>query len=393
MAAAGLSLGLFVAVSGGAPATAQTAPPGMIPYDHPVYKNGKRVLWHGADEAADATPATSDKPAAKAAPASHALFTVVADGDDSCAARMVEELSAALRAGGLRSKVAVGRTGPASLSKYMAGDDADLAIAPIDAIAEAAGAAGWRDKAPLIARLGRETIEIVASKSIADIAALEGRKVAVGPATGSGEAVAAHLFHALGINPKFVAESVAQGLLELNQGKIDAVFAVGETHSHSVGEFGKSGGFHLLAAPTTPALAAAYAPVRLTHADRPNLIGADEKVDTLSAGMALFALDAAPGGERAQRDGAVIAPLFEKYAALLQAGTDPNWREVNLAAAAPGWPRLEAAKAWLEAHGAPGGDKLATFRDNLRTLPPTGPAEGDIDRLYRGLMALQGDTP
>ena len=215
----------------------------------------------------------------------------------------------------------------------------------------------------------------------------------MGPATGSGEAVAAHLFRGLGISPKFVTESLSQGLIDLNAGKVDAVFAVGETRSHSLGEFGKSGKFHLISAQTTPALAAAYAPVRLTHADRPHLIGDDEKVDTLSAGMGLIALDAAPGGERAQRDGEMIAPLFEKYAALLQVGTDPSWRDVNLAAAAPPWPRLEAAKSWLDAHASPGADKLAAFRDNLHALPPTGPSEGDADRLYKGLMALQGDTP
>src|SRR5271163_585972 len=27
---------------------AVNAPSGMVPYDHPVYRNGKRILWHGA---------------------------------------------------------------------------------------------------------------------------------------------------------------------------------------------------------------------------------------------------------------------------------------------------------------------------------------------------------
>ena len=30
------------------PAIAEQAPAGMVPYAHPVYKNGHRVLWHGA---------------------------------------------------------------------------------------------------------------------------------------------------------------------------------------------------------------------------------------------------------------------------------------------------------------------------------------------------------
>ena len=45
-AAAGLSFAMLMA-GGDLAAQAQKIPYGMVPYGRPVYKNGKRILWHG----------------------------------------------------------------------------------------------------------------------------------------------------------------------------------------------------------------------------------------------------------------------------------------------------------------------------------------------------------
>src|SRR5271154_3033918 len=45
-AAAGLSVAMLLA-GGDLPAQSQKIPYGMVPYSRPVYKNGKRMLWHG----------------------------------------------------------------------------------------------------------------------------------------------------------------------------------------------------------------------------------------------------------------------------------------------------------------------------------------------------------
>ena len=45
--AAGLSVALLLA-GGNLAAESVKIPYGMVPYSHPVYKNGKRMLWHGA---------------------------------------------------------------------------------------------------------------------------------------------------------------------------------------------------------------------------------------------------------------------------------------------------------------------------------------------------------
>ena len=46
-AAVGLTAALLLA-GGDTAAQAQKIPYGMVPYSRPVYKNGKRMLWHGA---------------------------------------------------------------------------------------------------------------------------------------------------------------------------------------------------------------------------------------------------------------------------------------------------------------------------------------------------------
>ena len=77
---AGVLIGALCALGA---ASAQQAPAGMVPYDHPVYHNGVRVLWHGAwrgkgktssdskakaDESA-ASATDGDAPSAEAKPA------------------------------------------------------------------------------------------------------------------------------------------------------------------------------------------------------------------------------------------------------------------------------------------------------------------------------------
>ncbi len=46
-----VALGAGLLVGGGArlAVASDKSPPGMVPYSHPVYRNGKRMLWHGVE--------------------------------------------------------------------------------------------------------------------------------------------------------------------------------------------------------------------------------------------------------------------------------------------------------------------------------------------------------
>ena len=203
------------------------------------------------------------------------------------------------------------------------------------------------------------------------------------------------LFARLGASPKFVNESIPASLAGLAAGKIDAFVLIGASTTRSVADFGKGGHFHVIAAPWSPEMReGGYAPVRLTAKDRPNLIEANENVDTVAAPMALVALDAAPGSNRATQDGALVAAMFEKFDALQGAGTDPSWRDINLAATLD-WPRLPAANDWIEAHRPAAAPALETFRQAAKTAATAqgGPASADADKLYQALLQARGAQP
>ena len=398
----------------------------MVPYDHPVYHHGKRVLWHSAAKGeagkgdapkdADAkgeapssaaanpeTDATTDgseqraadeKPARRQTALPSYEFTVFSDGDDACAFRMAGDIVATLRAAGLRARPTVGRTATRFLAKLAGIDAADFVIAPVDALVEDPKTP-WKDKSPYVTRLGLERIEIVAGNSVSQIADLNSRKVAIGLADSADEAVATALFGRLGLKPNFVRESLADSLDDLASGKVDAVVATGEGGSKALGDFGKSGRFHLVALPISPALAPYYSPIRISAEDRPNLVPATTKVDALAAPMALIAMDATKGSARAARDAPFASMLFDKFATLVSPNTDPSWRDVNIAAKLD-WPRLAAAQDWIDQHRGTAADvAMDKFRSLARVASqgdsdPNGP---DAGALFQSLMQARSAQP
>ena len=333
--------------------------------------------------------------AGAAASAKEPEVTIVADGSDASALRVVTEFASAMQHAGLNVKALAARTSPAGIDKAVAGDTADLAVAEMDALAEAGKAtaadrANWRAHAPYLARLANETIALVASRDIANITQLAGRKVSVGAADSATAASAAIVFSKLNIAPTMTNDGLTDALPRLARGEIDAVFVVGADDSQSLADFGKDGRFHIVAIPYAPALQALYCPMRLTAHDEPNLIGANDKVDTIGVPTALLAIDAAPNSARAAK----IAPVAERFFGQFDQsfGALSKWKEVNLAARISDWPRFSAAEAWLEQNGGGSNGALDAFRGAAETAASANgvPGESDSDKLYDSLMKLSG---
>jgi TRAP-type uncharacterized transport system substrate-binding protein len=373
----------------------------MVRYDHPVYHKGVRVLWHGAWRTSDGKRGDDAersgvrvKGASSGSGKTPAIgeFSILADSEDAGAVRLAGEFVAALQSGGAKGHVIAGRTSPNALAQAVKSDGADLAIAPMDAlIADEKGTAGWRERGPYIARLGAETIEIVAPRSVADVGELAGRDVGFGVADSAGAATAATLFSRLGVAPRPLFAPLDAELDDLAAGRLAAVVAVGAKSSQALADFGKDGRFHVVSIPWSPALQALYAPARLTATDRPNLVGAGEKVDTLGAPIALIALDAAPSSPRAEQSAALTKSFFESFDKLLGPDKDATWRDVNLAAAAP-WPRLRAAQSWIDLNATASNASLDAFRAIARSTASAsgGPGAEDSERLYDSLMHWRG---
>jgi TRAP-type uncharacterized transport system substrate-binding protein len=379
----------------------------MVRYDHPIYRNGRLVLWRGAWRAGGrrgaAQVATLDKPdkpdksdttvAVQSPAPKTGDYSILVDADDAYAVRMASEFVAALQLGGAKGHVISGHASPGALAMAVKSDSADLAIAPVDALIDDDKAtADWRERGPYIVRLGSETVEIVTARTIGDIHQLAGLDVGFGAADSAAAATAATLFSRLGVAAKPSFEPLEPALADLATGKFAGVVAVVAGSSKSLADFGKDGKFHVLSIPMTPELQALYEPVRLTAKDQPNLIGADEKIETLSAPRALIAVDAAPSSPRAEQLAGLTKTFFEGFDKLLGPDKDASWREVNLAATAP-WPRLRAAQAWIDLNASTPDSSLNAFRAAAKSaaLANGGPSPQDSDRLYDSLMQWRSE--
>ena len=382
-------------------------PRGMVRYDRPVVRNGKVILWHGAwrerlkskdrsQNAKDEAPTPKDQgqSAAVAAPPKPTpnSFALLADAHDACASRLAGDFVAAMQAGGAAGRVVDGGVSAAALGAAVNLDSADLAIAPLEAlVADPQASAAWRERAPYIARLGGEPIEVIAARDVADIRQLAGREVGFGVANSAEATSAAALFNTLGVAPRPAYEAFADALNDLAAGRLAAVVAVDGRCAPTLAQFGADKRFHEIAVRWTPAMRSVYAPARLTAKDRPNLIDAAEKIDTVATPRALIALDAAPGSPRAQAAAALTKTFFAGFDRLLVPDKDGEWRDVNLAAEAP-WPRLRAAQDWIDAAKPAPDASLQSFRAAARGAASAdgGPAAQDSDRLYDSLMQWRG---
>jgi hypothetical protein len=407
-AAAGLSLAMLLA-TGDFAAEAQKIPYGMVPYARPVYKNGKRILWHGAwrggslsryarqsvgRAAAKPILALAPEPAQ---PAVAKEFTVLADPGDARASRMAKDFAAVMSTTGAPGRAIVGPTSPNGLGKVLKSDVADFAIVSLDSLLSGAkGDPEWMKRAPYVTRLGPETLAVIAPREVKSINELQGKTVSFGDLDSATSTSGRMLFSRLGVTANQTNEPLPEALDRLSAGKVDAVVVLGAEESPALNDFGGDGRFHIVPIPWSPTLEPVYAPAQVTAADRPNLVNPAIPVETVGEPMALVALDAAPGSPRTDGLGRIARLFFENYDGFLSEGRDSHWREVNLAADASWptepWPRLGAAQSWLDGKKSSADASLETFRASAKAAAASTswPSAADSDRLYEGLTRWRG---
>jgi len=405
-----LTAGLAVAAAlagGTVAAETKKSPYGMVPYDHPVYHNGVRVLWHGAwrgsqgkaarrigrptQAVAAATPVQPSQPSAPKE------FSVLSDPGDLRASRMAKEFAAVMSASDAPGHAIVGPTSPDGLGRVLKTDLADFAIVSLDSLVSSAkGDPEWMKRVPYVARLAPETLEVIAPREVKSINGLQGKLVSFGELDSATSTSGRLLFSRLGVTANQTNSPLPEALEALAAGKVDAVVVLGAEGAPALDDFGGDGRFHIVPIPWSPTLEPVYAPAHVTVAERPNLVGASTPVETVSEPMALVALDAPPGSPRAEALGRLARVFFDHYDGLLDGERDPHWREVNFAVEAswPGepWPRLAAAQNWLDAKKASADASLDAFRASAKSAAgsPTWPSASDSDRLYDGLTRWRG---
>jgi TRAP-type uncharacterized transport system substrate-binding protein len=404
------TLGLSMLLAGGDLAVqAQKIPYGMVPYGRPVYKNGKRILWHGswrggalsryarqsvAPAAARPVLALTPEPVQ---PSVEKEFAVLADPGDARASRMAKDFATVMSASGAPGRAIVGSTSPNGLGKVLKTDMADFGIVSLDSLLSTAkGDPEWIKRVPFVARLAPETLAVIAPREVKSISDLQGKTVSFGDLDSATSTGGRMLFSRLGVTANQTNEPLTDALDRLSAGKIDAVVVLGGDESPALSDFGADGRFHIVPVPWSPTLEPVYAPAHITSGDRPNLVSAADPVETVAEPMLLVALDAAPGSARADAAGRVVRVFFESYDSLLSDDHDSHWRDVNLAADASwptqSWPRLGAAQNWLDAKKPSTDGSLETFKASAKSAAASAswPSAADSDRLYEGLTRWRG---
>jgi TRAP-type uncharacterized transport system substrate-binding protein len=310
---------------------------------------------------------------------------------------MAKDFATVMSTNGAPGRAIVGSTSPNGLGKVLKSDIADFAIVSLDSLLSSAkGDPEWMKRAPYIARLGPETVTVIAPREVKSINDLQGKTVSFGDLDSATSTSGRMLFSRLGITANQANEPLPEALDRLSAGKVDAVVVLGAEESLALRDFGTDGRFHVVPVSWSPALEPVYTPAHVTATDRPNLVNPTAPVETVGEPMALVALDAAPGSPRAEGLGRIARLFFDNYDKFLGGERDSHWRDVNLAADASWptepWPRLGAAQSWLDAKKSSADGSLETFRASAKSAAASAgwPSAADSDRLYEGLTRWRG---
>ncbi|OAS18351.1 transporter [Methylobacterium platani] len=238
-----------------------------------------------------------------------------------------------------------------------------------------------------IARLFNDELHVVAPRDITDIRQLAGRKVSF-DVRGSGTDVSGRaMFAGIGLAVDAVNVDQPAALAMLERGEVAAVVSVAAKPVAVLAEFQAGDRFHLLDVPFAGGAAESYMPAELTHADYPLLAPEGATVRTLAVGTILAAYNWPKGSERYNRIARFVDGFFSQYDAFLKAPRHPKWREVNLTAEVPDWPRFPAAKDWLEQRTGPAPRVAAAPGEVAQFLAQRrGAGEVDRDQLYQEFL-------
>jgi TRAP transporter TAXI family solute receptor len=207
---------------------------------------------------------------------------------------------------------------------------------------------GIEDKIAYITKLYDEEVHILARDVFASVDELRGRKVNFGT-EGSGTFMTADIiFDELGLDVEVTALPEPEALAGLRAGKIDALVFVGGQPLTLLSQIEADSGLRLLPLPRRR-VDAGYIEAELTAQSYPRLIGPGESIPTLAVGAVMAAYNWPAAHPRSEKVSHFVDQFFADFERLKGAPYHPKWQQVDLADPVPGWHRLDAADARLQA--------------------------------------------
>lgn len=224
-----------------------------------------------------------------------------------------------------------------------------------------------------------EEVHIIARNDIHTLQDLAGKKVSIN-AKGTGSSVVGTLlFKRLGINALVENEDTNRAIARMKQGDLAAHINVLAKPARPVARIKKEDGLHLLPIPYTPEVTELYLPSKFTSEDYPNLVPEGTEVETIAAGNVLAAFNWPEDHPRYKKLARFVDAFFTRFNELKQPGFHPKWKDVNIAAAVPGWKRFKAAQDWLDSHP--------------QATPTSSREDPSLQREFTSFVTAQGGVP
>jgi TRAP-type uncharacterized transport system substrate-binding protein len=191
-------------------------------------------------------------------------------------------------------------------------------------------------------------LHVFVRPEISSLADLAGKKVNFNTQGTAAAYSGPLIFSRLGIEVEKTFIPHPAALEKMRQGEFAAVVFV---TSKPVDAFAKGKweqGFKFLPVEYGPKLADYYVPARLTSADYPSLVQPGDGISTVAVPTVLVSYNWKAGTPRYVRVARFVDDLFGRMDRLRSPGFDPKWKEIDLAATAPGMDRFKAAQDWLD---------------------------------------------
>jgi uncharacterized protein len=245
----------------------------------------------------------------------------------------------------------IGNGGAQNIADVLTLPNADMTIAPVallNRLRDTNELGDIRSKLVYIAPLFPEEFHILATAEIGGIRDLVGKAVNLGEKGSAGAMLGREAFSNLGIDIREVNIDFNAAIEAMRKGQVSATLLVSGKPITSLLRYTRADGFHFAEIPYELSLQQEYLPSTLRHDDYPDLIAADESIDTISVGSALMAYNWPPGSERFRPLERFVNILFSRLQELQTGSHHPKWRDVNVEAALPGWIRFRPAENWIQ---------------------------------------------
>jgi uncharacterized protein len=275
----------------------------------------------------------------------------IAAGRDDGAIGFADELARALNDGDdLRVLPVISRGPIGNVEDLLKLREIDIAITQADALEyfRSERKTSLSARVLYIAGLPAGELHVAARDSIHSLQELRGQRVVFGPAGSAAAMTGPIFFRRLGIAVKPVYTDLPAGLDLVKSGEAAAMLTVESKPSDRWLRVPPYAGIHFLPAPYGKAFSDLYTAGALTSADYPNLIGPDERVDTIAVPGVLAVQNLSKTDDRFRRVLRFVDYLYARWDRLREPPFHRGWRDVDIAATARGWTRFSPSEVFRQ---------------------------------------------